>query len=115
MHARSDDTSYWSRSATCSIPEYMVGTPSNTVTWSRPIICSAVAPSKRGRSVRHEPDSTDAFSPQVSPNTWNSGRQPITTSSGVISSRVRAAVRALVSRLAWVSSAPLGEPVVPEV
>ena len=100
---------------TCSIPEYIVGTPSKMVTWSRPIRSSAAAPSKRGSSVRHAPDSTDAFSPHVCPKTWNSGSPPITTSSGVASSRVRAEVRAFVRRLAWVSSAPFGEPVVPEV
>ena len=43
---------------------------------------SALPPSKRGISVRQEPRSTAAFSPQVSPKTWNSGRQPMITSSG---------------------------------
>ena len=37
------------------------------------------------------------------------------TSSGVPSSSVSCVVRALLIRLAWVSSAPLGCPVVPDV
>ena len=37
------------------------------------------------------------------------------TSSGVLSSSVSAVVRALPARLAWVSSAPFGCPVVPDV
>ena len=58
---------------------------------------------------------TDAFMPQVRPNTWNSGRQPMITSSGPRSSSVVAVTSALLVRLAWVSSAPLGWPVVPDV
>ena len=61
------------------------------------------------------PASTPAFSEQVSPKTWNSGRQPMITSSGVPSSSVSWVVRALLFRPAWVSSAPFGWPVVPEV
>ena len=59
--------------------------------------------------------STAALSPQVSPKQWNSGRHPITTSSSLSSTRVSALTAALVIMLAWVSSAPLGWPVVPEV
>ena len=55
------------------------------------------------------------LSPQVSPKTWNSGSAPITTSSGPIWIRVRAVTSALPASPAWVSSAPLGLPVVPEV
>ena len=71
--------------------------------------------SNLGSRVRVPPAATVAFSPQVRPNTWNSGRQPIVTSSGPPRSRVRAVRVALRISPAWVSSAPLGRPVVPEV
>jgi len=94
---------------------YIVGTPWKTVTWSRWITSNAVAGSNRGTRVRQAPLPTAAFSPQVWPKEWNSGRQPMTTSSGPRSNRVVADTAALRRRLAWVSSAPLGLPVVPEV
>ena len=93
----------------------MVGTPSNTVTRSRSITCSAAAGLNLGISVRQAPDTTAAFSPQVCPKLWNSGRQPITTSSGPRSSSVVAVTEAFFRMLACVSSAPFGVPVVPEV
>ncbi len=94
---------------------YMVGTPSKIVTWSRWMISSALAGSNLGSSVSVPPTATVAFSPQVKPNTWNSGRQPITTSPELLFSSVRAVRSALRTMLAWVSWAPLGLPVVPEV
>ena len=115
MQVRRLDMSASSAPSACSIPAYIVGTPSKTVTWSRATTSSALAASKRGIRVRQEPLSTEAFSPQVRPKTWKSGRQPITTSSSVSSTRVSALVAALVIMLWWVSSAPLGWPVVPEV
>ena len=115
MQARSEDMSADSASSTCSIPAYIVGTPSKTVTLSRPTTSSALAASKRGMRVRQAPLATAALSPQVRPKQWNSGRQPMTTSSSDSSTRVSAVVRALVIMLSWVSSAPLGWPVVPEV
>ena len=112
---RSVDTSYDARFGTPSIAAYMVGTPSYTVTLSRPITCSAFTGSNRGIRVSVAPEAMAAFSPQIIPNTWNSGRQPITTSSGPISIRVRAVTAWFLFRPAWVSSAPFGFPVVPEV
>ena len=85
-----------------------MGTPSKMVTRSRSITDSALAPSNRGISVSSEPRATAVFSPQVSPKTWNSGRQPMITSSAVFSASVSAVVRQLPARLAWVSSAPFG-------
>ena len=85
------------------------------VTFSLPITLIASAGSNRGISASAAPAMTAALSPTTSPNTWNSGRQPITTSSGVvawISTALRCALR---WTLLWVSSAPLGRPVVPEV
>ncbi len=113
-HSRSVDVS-GAPAASWSIPTYMVGTPSNTVTLSRSITRSACAALNREISVRQAPDSTAAFSPQVWPKQWNSGRHPITTSSGPSPSSVVAVTEALRRRLACVSSAPLGVPVVPEV
>ena len=48
------------------------------------------------------------------PNTWNSGKTAITTSSGWTSNR-RPGMSAFMYSWMWVSSAPLGRPVVPEV
>ena len=92
-----------------------VGTPSKIVTESRSMISSALPGSNLGSSVSVPPAVTVAFSPQVRPKTWNSGRQPIITSSGLLFSRVSAVSRALRARPPWVSWAPLGVPVVPEV
>ncbi len=55
------------------------------------------------------------FSPQVWPKEWNSGSPPKMTSPGETLKRVSIEVATLVPRFACVSSAPLGEPVVPEV
>ena len=54
-------------SATLSSAEYIVGTPSNTVTASRSMISIALRGSNRGISVSVAPDSTAALSPQVRP------------------------------------------------
>ena len=94
---------------------YMVGTPSKTVTPSRWMMSSALAGSNRGSRVSVPAVATLAFSPQVRPKTWNSGRQPMMTSFWLTPSRVRAVRLALRTSPAWVSSAPLGLPVVPEV
>ena len=94
---------------------YMVGTPSKIATASRSMMSSALAGSNLGSSVSVPAEATVAFSPQVRPKTWNSGRQPITTSSALFFSSVRAVSSALRTRPAWVSSAPFGWPVVPEV
>ena len=112
---RSELRSYRSRSGWCSSAAYMVGTPSNTVTRQRWMISSAWPGSNRASRASAAPEFTAVFSPQVSPNTWNSGRHPMTTSDGLRLNSVSALSWALVRRLAWLSSAPLGCPVVPEV
>ena len=56
-------------SATLSSAEYIVGTPSNTVTASRSITSSALRGSNRGISVNVAPDSTAPLRPQVRPKT----------------------------------------------
>ena len=60
------------------------------------------------------PACTALFSPEVRPKTWNSGSAPSVTllsSASTSSTAISAAAR----RLPWVSSAPLGVPVVPDV
>jgi hypothetical protein len=94
---------------------YIVGTPCMIVTRSFSMTSMAAAGSNRGMSARDAPATVAALRPTTSPNTWKSGRQPITTSSGVISWITWAERVALRWMLRWVSSAPLGRPVVPEV
>ncbi len=114
MQTLSDAASYRSASGTCSIAEYIVGTPSNTVTRSRSMISSAWVGSKRAISDSIAPDATAAFIAQVWPNAWNSGSAPRTTSSECRPSR-SIATCTLRPRLSCVSSAPFGFPVVPDV
>ena len=115
MHVRRLDMSASSAPSAWSMPAYIVGTPSNTVTSSRATIVSALSASKRGSRVRHAPVRIEALRPQVRPKTWKRGRHPITTSFSVSSTSVSALSAALVLMLRWVSSAPLGWPVVPDV
>ena len=115
MQVRRDEVSALAWDRWCSIAAYIVGTPSKMVTLSRPMISRALPASNRGSSVRLPPAKIVAFRPQVRPKTWNSGRQPMVTSPGPAFSRVAAVSSALRVRFAWVSSAPLGRPVVPEV
>ena len=49
------------------------------------------------------------------PKEWNSGSAPRTTESELTSQVVRETISALRARFVWVSSAPFGLPVVPEV
>src|SRR5215204_7181158 len=83
-HSRRLDMSCVPASGECSMPANIVGTPSKTVTLSRSTTDSAFDPSKRGISVSSEPRRTAVLRPQVSPNTWNRGRQPMITSSAVL-------------------------------
>ena len=78
------------------------------------MISSALAGSKRGISVSMAPAPTQLFIAQVWPKEWNSGSAPSTTSSSERSKRPRETSE-LRRRLSWVSSAPLGVPVVPDV
>ena len=65
--------------------------------------------------MRQAPTISEAFMLTVWPKEWNSGRPPKTTSPAAISEVVREETSALRWRFAWVSSAPFGLPVVPEV
>ena len=115
MHARSEDTSALSRASQLSIAWYIVGTPWKTVTLSRSMISSALAGSKRGIIVRHAPTATAAFRPHVCPKEWNSGSAPSRTSSSRLARACARTSSQFLRRLACVSSAPLGVPVVPDV
>ncbi len=101
-------------SGCCTRATYIVGTPSITVTLSRWSTSRALVGSKRGISVIVPPAAMVEFIPTVWPNEWNSGRPPKTTSSGV-KSIMLTQISALRAMFAWVSSAPLGRPVVPDV
>jgi hypothetical protein len=93
----------------------MVGTPANTVARWPAMSCSACLGSNLGSSARLAPDAIAAFSVQVWPKEWNSGRPPKMMSAGESCTRSVFITSVLVLRLACVSSAPLGWPVVPEV
>jgi len=75
----------------------------------------AVAPSNRGSSTSVAPTRKAAFIAQVWPKEWNSGKQPSTTSSRQSSMMSVADSDAFSTMLSWVSTAPLGLPVVPLV
>ena len=107
-------SSGWSLAAASTAP-YMVGTPMNTSTACSRTVCAATAGSKRGINARLAPMVTGAMSAHVRPKTWNSGRQPSTVSPCWSWINVSATVSALVPMFRWVSWAPLGRPVVPEV
>ena len=112
---RSEEVSTESAASACSSALYIVGTPWKTVTRSRSMISSALSGSKRGSIVTHAPVRTAQFIVQVCPNVWNSGSDPSSTSSVLKSPRARTETVQLLCRLAWVSSAPFGVPVVPLV
>ena len=92
----------------------MVGTPPRNVTRWRSMSCSTPGALNRGTSTSAPPTDSTALCMTVIPKAWNRGRA---TRATVLSSRSTrpAAARALDTRLAWVSSAPLGLPVVPDV
>jgi hypothetical protein len=102
-------------SGTRSRAVYIVGTPRKTVTRSRTTTSRACRGSNLGRSVRHEPPATAVFSAQVCPNEWNSGNPPNSTSDSPLPNSVSTQARVFERRLAKLSAAPLGRPVVPEV
>jgi len=101
-------------SGSWSIAEYIVGTPSKTVTRSRSMMPRALPASKRGRSESEPPAAIAALSAHVWPKAWNSGSAPSSTASGPSSKSSRQTATFSV-RFVCVSSAPLGVPVVPEV
>ena len=94
---------------------YIVGTPLSWVISCLRMSSSASAGSNLGCSTRVAPTRKVVFSETLWPNTWNSGRQPRTLSSRRVSLASKAFTVAFRTRLRWVSTAPLGRPVVPLV
>ena len=92
----------------------MVGTPSKMVARSRWTAASTAAGVNRGISDIVQPNRTQTSRMEDRPNTWNSGSTVMTTSSGWTSNS-RPGMSAFMYSWMWVSSAPLGWPVVPEV
>ncbi len=100
----------------CSISAiYMAGTPYRAVARSR-LTASRVASASNWPEGRMSaaPDTTDTIDPITDPKQWYSGTGAQIRSFSVAFSPMPMAMP-LLSRLRWVSMAPLGEPVVPEV
>ena len=108
LEVSASDKSVWSRET------YIVGTPSKTVTRWRSMSRTTASASNRGTSDTHAPAAREAFSALLCPNAWKNGRQPSTTSWLRMSS-MSTKVVALRYMFEWVSCAPFGAPVVPEV
>ncbi len=92
----------------------MLGTPRKTVAPCRAIAWVTSLGSKRATGTRAKPCSKGVSIPTVAAKAWNMGNTTSTRSSWVKLS-ASATLAVLASRLAWVSIAPLGRPVVPEV
>jgi hypothetical protein len=85
------------------------------LTSSRSIVSIASSPLNRASRTRVPPIRKVPFIATVCPKVWNSGRHPITTSSGRASLASNTFTVAFMTRLRWVSRAPFGSPVVPLV
>ncbi len=92
----------------------MEGTPRNTVAPCSPMARATWAGSKRGRGTKEKPCSRGVSMPTVAAKAWNMGSTTRRRSSSE-SSRAAVTLSVLETRLACVSMAPLGRPVVPEV
>ena len=92
----------------------MVGTPPITVHRSRSIMSRTSPGWNRGTIDRQPPYRTLTLITDDSPNTWKNGRTARVTSSLRAPNSWPAMVQFMYSRK-WVSSAPLGFPVVPLV
>ena len=93
----------------------MVGTPAKSVTRSRATIAAASSGVKRGSKVKLPPTARVAFWMQVWPKEWKRGSVARATSSAQTGTRRGTTIVQLTRRFEWVSSAPFGLPVVPEV
>ena len=96
-------------------PQYIVGTPAKKVMSSFCSRSTAACGSKRGTRKRVEPEANPAFICTEEPKEWNSGSVTRCRSPVGRTPSIRLHSRALSTRLEWLSSAPLGWPVVPEV
>ncbi len=93
----------------------MVGTPWKVFTFSSAISSMARAASKRGSRTSVAPARQVELSDTVWPKAWKSGSAPRAMSSARMSLASKALTVAFMTRLKWVSTAPLGTPVVPLV
>ncbi|CAM5236589.1 hypothetical protein SFUMM280S_08526 [Streptomyces fumanus] len=93
----------------------MVGTPIRTVHPSASIRSSASSAVNPPIRTSLAPARNVVPMPQIWPKVWDSGRQPSSTSAGRIAKGESIVVVTFITRLRWVSAAPLGRPVVPEV
>ena len=92
----------------------MVGTPEKIVHPYRAMASSTASGSNRGMSTSVPPNRTHTLSTLDRPNTWNIGSTATPTSSSRKPNSPPATVQFMYS-WKWVSSAPLGLPVVPLV
>jgi hypothetical protein len=92
----------------------MVGVPQKTLTFSRAMACNTVSGSKRGWMTWVMPARMPDDICTISPKTWKSGRTSSDTSLGWYCIRSRSR-KVFIITLEWVSSAPFGSPVVPDV
>ena len=94
----------------------MVGTPMKIVGCSRSMVRSTSIGLKWGSRISSQPKRRHRFITAVMPKAWNRGSTPsIFSSPGLVSGPHIPTCTALAYRLAWVSMAPLGRPVVPPV
>jgi len=92
----------------------MVGTPEKIVHRYRAMASSTASGSNRGMSTSVPPNRTAVFRTLDRPNTWNIGSTATLMSSSRNSNSSPPTVQFMYSSK-WVSSAPLGLPVVPLV
>jgi len=93
---------------------HIVGTPRKTWTFSRANRSRAAFASNRSTRATDAPAASVMFSAADMPKTCASGAPPNTTSSCVTASSLPSVVATMRSPV-WVSSAPFGPPVVPDV
>lgn len=114
MHTRSSGSTSASAAAAASATN-MVGTPWKVLMFSFTISSIARAASNRGSSTSVAPARQVELSETVCPNAWKRGSAPRAMSSGRTSLASKAQTVAFITRLKWLSTAPLGTPVVPLV
>ena len=116
MQIWSEEKSVFAKSGWSSSAWNIVGTPGKARGRLLVIVFSTCPASKRGSITIRPPFTTVRFNTQVLAKTWNSGNAP-STLSGSFGSKgsIMSTWIALLARLAWLSIAPLGVPVVPPV
>ena len=97
-----------------SRPQYIVGTPAKSVTFSASMRSSAAPASNRGMSTSVACRRKPVLRITDWPNAWNSGSAARNTSSPA-RSNIPSETMAFISMFWWLSSAPLARPVVPLV